>query len=199
LDDPSYFKHVRKEILPLMTAAPRCLEVGCASGRTLEWLKTKRLIEWTAGIDVQHGLEMSPLDWFQAGDAESMTLPEALDAVLCLDVLEHLRQPEKLLVRIREALKPDGFLILSVPNVANYRVAIRLLFGRWNYRDSGLLDRTHLRFFTRHSIVSLVESCGFRVELQRTTAYGADIPMRVLTLNQSPLFHFQYLIRARKA
>jgi 2-polyprenyl-3-methyl-5-hydroxy-6-metoxy-1,4-benzoquinol methylase len=198
MTDPAYFVRVRKEILPLMSPVKRCLEVGCASGRTLEWLRAKQLIEWAGGIDIERNLDMSPLDFFESGDVETVSLPGDLDAVLCLDVLEHLRDPKKLLVRLHESLNPTGFLITSIPNVANFRVAIPLLFGKWDYRDSGILDRTHLRFFTRRTAVELLESSGFRVEMIRSNAFGLDVPMRLLTFGKVPMFHAQYLLKARK-
>ena len=198
MTDPAYFVHVRKEILPLMSPVKRCFEVGCASGRTLEWLRAKQLIEWAGGIDIERNLDMSPLDFFESGDVESVSLPGNLDAVLCLDVLEHLRDPKKLLIRLHASLNSTGFLITSIPNVANYRVAIPLLFGKWVYRDSGILDRTHLRFFTRTTAVELLESSGFRIEMIRSNAFGIDIPMRLLTFGKVPMFHAQYLLKARK-
>jgi 2-polyprenyl-3-methyl-5-hydroxy-6-metoxy-1,4-benzoquinol methylase len=197
--DPSYFSHVRKEILPLMTPAKRCLEIGCGRGRTLEWLKAQGLIEWTGGIELQRDLDMSPLDYFQTGDVEQISFPSHLDAVLCLDILEHLKDPGAVLARLRSSLNDKGYIVASVPNVANYRVVLPLLFGKWTYRESGLLDRTHLRFFTRASAIAMFKEAGFEVEIVHSSAFGIDVPMRALTFGMVPMFHFQYIIRARKA
>lgn len=197
--DPNYFLNVRKEILPLVLPAKRCLELGCASGRTLEWLKQQGLIEWAGGIELERNLEMSPLDFFQSGDIEDVDFPVNLDAVLCLDILEHLKNPEAVVAKLRNALRTNGYIIASLPNIGNYRVVLPLLFGRWQYTDWGILDRTHLRFFDRASAIGLFENAGFQVDRVLTNEFGRfGRPMRYLTFNKVPMFHFQYLIRARK-
>ena len=85
------------------------------------------------------------------------------DVVVCADVLEHLPRPEELLARIRAWLAPGGHLFVSLPNVANVTVRAGLLLGRFPYAEKGILDRTHLRFYTRKSARRLLEEAGFRV------------------------------------
>lgn len=89
------------------------------------------------------------------------------DLILCLDVLEHLVDPWRVIARIHALLPDDGRVLASIPNVQNYRVAMRALSGKWHYRDSGLFDRTHLRFFSRRSAVALMTGTGLM-----QTAYG---------------------------
>jgi 2-polyprenyl-3-methyl-5-hydroxy-6-metoxy-1,4-benzoquinol methylase len=108
------------------------------------------------------------LDGFWAGNIESFT-PEiaagSLDALLCLDVLEHLIDPWATLARLAALLKPAAVAVISVPNVRNHRVVGKLLLhGRWDYEASGIMDRTHLRFFTRASATRLVADAGLTVE-----------------------------------
>lgn len=91
-------------------------------------------------------------------------LREQYDVLLFGDTLEHLRDPGALLARLRSRLRVDGRLVVSIPNVANWSMRLGLLFGRWEYKDRGLLDRTHLRFFTKQTAVRLLEEAGFRVE-----------------------------------
>ena len=85
------------------------------------------------------------------------------DVVILADVLEHLRRPEQTLRRMRDFLNPGGYAVVSVPNIANVRTRIGLLFGRFDYEDEGILDRTHLRFFTKRSAETMIRGAGFEV------------------------------------
>jgi 2-polyprenyl-3-methyl-5-hydroxy-6-metoxy-1,4-benzoquinol methylase len=90
--------------------------------------------------------------------------PGSLDAILCLDVLEHLVDPWAVVKRLSALLRPGGRLIVSVPNIRNWKFIRGLLFrGDFHYRDSGLLDRTHLRFFVRATAITLAASGGLTV------------------------------------
>jgi SAM-dependent methyltransferase len=80
------------------------------------------------------------------------------------DVLEHLRDPQRVLRLLERYLAPGGRLVVSLPNVANASVRVPLLFGRFNYADKGILDSTHVRLYTFETARALVESCGFSVE-----------------------------------
>jgi SAM-dependent methyltransferase len=106
------------------------------------------------------------LDQVFVGNVETMELPFApgsFDAVVCGDVLEHLREPERLLRQARGWLRPGGRLIASIPNVRHHTVVRALLAGNWTYESAGLLDRTHLQFFTRRAIEDLFRETGFAI------------------------------------
>lgn len=95
--------------------------------------------------------------------------------VVCADVLEHMPDPHVQLARL-VALQPGGAVFLiSVPNVANLWVRLHLLAGHFDYTERGILDRTHLRFFTRHTLVSLVESSGLQVESISPTSIPLEL------------------------
>src|SRR5262249_41242587 len=98
------------------------------------------------------------------GNIETMSdaeLPSArFDLILALDVLEHLINPWSAMRRIHGLLKPDGALVVRIPNVSHCSVSLALLRGRWDYAESGLMDRTHLRFFTEAGAKALVTSSG---------------------------------------
>lgn len=98
------------------------------------------------------------------------------DRILLLDVLEHLAHPETVLRQAASLLKPNGRLVVSVPNVANVTARLMLLFGAFEYRDRGILDRAHLRFFTPKTALRLVEGCGYEVARRRMTV----VPLEVL-------------------
>lgn len=207
--EPSYFRWVRHEIDPLLPAfSERVLEVGCGAGHTLEHLKQRRRAAWTCGIelvdDVAHDAE-TRVDQVLVGDVERLELPIAprsLDLILLLDVLEHLVDPWTTMARLAGLLRPGGHVIASIPNVRHHSVVLPLIVrGRWSYAPSGVLDRTHLRFFTRQSAIALVETTGLRVDAQRTTG----LPWPVAALDRlafgalRPFFELQYLLRARLA
>jgi tetratricopeptide (TPR) repeat protein len=99
------------------------------------------------------------------GDAETLALPfppGTFDCVICADVLEHLRDPWAFLARVRPLLAPQGLLLASIPNVQFVQVLWELAQGRWTYQPAGILDRTHLRFFTRREFRRALRAAGFQ-------------------------------------
>lgn len=169
-NDP-YFGNLRPEMMKFVPLGlGRVLELGCGSGVFGAALKRN-------GIREVVGIELSPsaarvarerLDRVIAADIERDTLDlpsDGFDCLVCNDVLEHLADPWAALNKLRPHLRADGWLIVSIPNVRHHRVVRRLIWpGQWRYEDDGILDRTHLRFFTRESARELVESAGFRIE-----------------------------------
>ena len=97
------------------------------------------------------------------------------DAIVFADVLEHLDDPGPMLRAARRWLRPEGTLLASIPNVANVAVRLSLLAGRFEYADRGILDRTHLRFFTRRSARRAIEAAGFRITGVRATPVPAEL------------------------
>jgi predicted TPR repeat methyltransferase len=113
-------------------------------------------------------------------DGISGPFRERFDVVVAGDVLEHLPRPEEILAALRPLLKADGVLLVSLPNVANVTVRIGLLFGRFAYAPRGILDRTHLRFFTKASGRSLLEENGYRVTSVCATAMPFELAVPAL-------------------
>jgi predicted TPR repeat methyltransferase len=109
-------------------------------------------------------------------------LPAAADAIVLADVLEHLRDAPSLLRLVRNALSKDGHLFVSVPNIANITVRLGLLFGIFEYRERGILDNTHLRFYTLRTIRREIESAGFRI----VAISGSSIPLRLIVSRHMP-------------
>ncbi len=165
-----YFERVRDEIEPLLPTAPkRILEIGSAAGGTLAWLKKKWPDCETVAIEGQHDLLpalQAVVDHAIIADLEE-PLPADLgkfDLILALDVLEHLRSPTDVLHKLASLLNHSGSIIVSVPNVANFRVLGPLVFKRqFRYADAGILDRTHMRFFTEESALEMMREAGLTV------------------------------------
>lgn len=123
--------------------------------------------------------QMAPLagryDDVVIADLEQIAhVPRGIDAVLLADVLEHLRAPEDLLRLAAANLADDGRIFISVPNVANLAIRLHLLAGKFEYQDRGILDRTHVRFFTRRTARRLVESAALRILHEEVT----PVPVR---------------------
>ena len=209
--DEDYFAHVRVDLLKLLPAGlDRVLEVGCGQGRSLKWLKENKGCRWIAGIEIFSEAAKwakDHLDALYEGNVETMGIPikdSSLDAILCLDVLEHMVDPWSVLLKLQRLLKPDGILLASIPNVRNFRVLIPLFFqGKWEYQESGgIMDKTHLRFFTKRSVVQLIESAGFEIELVKSNGLEPGTKARIVNLLTfglfQPFFEIQYLIKAIK-
>jgi SAM-dependent methyltransferase len=207
--EEQYFRNVRSEILPLLPATlNRVLEIGCGEGFTLEHLRRTGRCRWTGGIELFPDAARRAhqrVDEVYQGNIEHMDLPippSSVDAILCLDVLEHLVDPWSVIGKLHRLLAPGGIVVASIPNVRHFRVLFPLLFqGRWDYTSSGLLDRTHLRFFTKRSAIALMECSGLRVDAVGAT--GLDGPrsrlLNSLTFSLArPWLEFQFLLRARR-
>jgi 2-polyprenyl-3-methyl-5-hydroxy-6-metoxy-1,4-benzoquinol methylase len=151
-----------------LAPASRVFDVGCytgglaasltAAGHTVIGLEkdpeAARIAE-RLGVSVRCGDIEDPA-WMASLDLEA-------DAILLLDVLEHLRDPGLFLRQIRPLLHQGGRLLVTGPNVAYWGLRKSLLFGKWEYGDAGLMDRTHLRFFTRSTWITMLEDTGYRV------------------------------------
>lgn len=152
------------KIVRLVRQGWRVLDVGCGAGR-LAALMT------SVGATVT-GLEREPraaalarnlcARVFEADLEQEIPLDrnERFDAIVCADVLEHMVRPDRVLARLTQHLGDRGVVIVSLPNVAHYTVRIGLLRGRFDYEPSGILDRTHLRFFTRTGALQLLAHAG---------------------------------------
>lgn len=165
-----YFSIFRKEMVQYVpTDAKFILEIGCGEGHLAAHLKSTMNTEvW--GIEYepdQAALAASKLDKVLAGDALIMldNVPDNyFDTVICNDVLEHLYDPYSVLAKIKSKLKPNGTVISSLPNVRYFRNLSDLIFNKnWDYTANGILDVTHIRFFTCKSIVKMYENAGFEI------------------------------------
>jgi 2-polyprenyl-3-methyl-5-hydroxy-6-metoxy-1,4-benzoquinol methylase len=164
-----YYDTARREILPwLPSKLSRLLDVGCGTGASTAAVKEVRDVAWAGGVEFVEEVAVQAkarFDRVWAGDAAAAPLeaeiPAAsLDLVLCLDVLEHMADPWALVRRLSAFIAPSGRLIVSVPNIRHWKFIWRLLArGDFAYRDAGLLDRTHLRFFVRATAIELA-TCG---------------------------------------
>jgi 2-polyprenyl-3-methyl-5-hydroxy-6-metoxy-1,4-benzoquinol methylase len=165
-----YFGETRPEMLPFVPEnCRRLLDVGCGMGAFGASLKQTRQIEvW--GVELVSSvaaIAKTKLDRVITGLFEPETeLPGgAFDCIVFNDVLEHMIAPEQAIRYAKTLLAPGGAVLASIPNVRTLPVLWQLVVrGRWEYGDCGLLDKTHLRFFTRSSILKMFEDEGYTVK-----------------------------------
>ena len=164
------------------------LDLGCGAGTAARFLRasgntvfgvTSSSTEAEQAAKVIAGVEVADLDAL-------MELPfggRRFDVVLLGDVLEHLKFPHTLLCLARGALKTEGRLYVSLPNVANVRVRLGLLCGNFRYEESGILDKTHLRFFTLVTARGLLTQAGYCIEAECYSNWNwCLLPSRILRL-----------------
>jgi len=156
------------KILRQVSPASNVLEIGCATGYMTQYLKEELSCTITA-IEVDQAaasLARPFCNELIVGNVEQLDLASLLsrkrfDYIILADILEHLIHPEGVLSKLRSFLKEDGSLLISIPNSTHASLALDLMDGKWDYRQTGLLDATHLRFFTLSSFLSLLERTGF--------------------------------------
>jgi methionine biosynthesis protein MetW len=169
-------------IAGMIPRGARVLDVGCGTGSITKLIQdncdaqvigiepefARADLAKTRGVNVRTGyLDRQTID--QLG---------LFDVLLFADVLEHLPNPQAILLLAREALKPGGFVIISVPNIAHWSVRIDIARGRFQYQAYGIMDATHLRWFTAATAKSFVASAGFKITEYRATA-GFTLPANV--------------------
>lgn len=201
-------------IARMVGAGKRVLDVGCATGYIAEVLRELGCSVSGIEYDADTGEQARPyLDKLVIGDVERVDLVAefgagCFDVVIYGDVLEHLVDPVAVLVKTRDLLARGGAVVASIPNVAHGAVRLSLLAGEFAYRETGLLDNTHLRFFTAATVGSLFRDAGYTpVELRRTrigvfeTEIGVragDFPPAVvdLVLDDPEATTYQFVVAA---
>ena len=212
-----YYENIRTDLVEMINSREQdeihVLEIGCGTGETLGYIKKMYPnshvcgIEYVASVAEKAKPELSVI----CGDVENMEIPfeeESFDYIVCGDVIEHLRDPEVTIEKLKRFLKPNGCIIASIPNLMQAEVIYDLLRGYFSYRDSGILDRTHLRFFTEKEIQKMFLRLGFSIEEMNrrivkghTTQELKDFYDKLLSIDglaaREQFDTFQYLVRAK--
>lgn len=187
------------------------LEVGCGLGTTLNTIKYKFSNANVYGIELVRDVAKyaSVFTDVRCGDIETMELDyprDYFDYIIFGDVLEHLRNPIAVLERLKPYIKKDGCILTSIPNVMNISVIFELLSGKWEYRDSGILDRTHLRFFTLETIKTMFSKAGYdicevyanrNVKVENIPEWFKNMLKKYNFAPIEQFSVFQYLVKAR--
>lgn len=185
----SYFEGCRADYVDALPATPEAaiLEIGCASGGTGALALERGKCATYVGVELNPAaaeIAGHKLTQVLTGNVEEMELPfkpASFDALIVSEVLEHLIDPWKVMQRLAPLVKPGGLVFASSPNISHYSVILRLLQGRWELTDKGVMDRTHLRWFTPALFADLFEQAGFQVtEVRPVTPFAG----RTRTLNR---------------
>ena len=213
----------RTELIDLITEPPnRILEIGCGAGATGLALKQKfQDIEYV-GVECDEGavkIAQTRLDRVILLDIENVQLDtiglnkEYFDLIICADILEHLYDPWKMLSDLRYNITPDGKILASIPNIQHISIINNLLNDSWTYSKFGLLDATHIRFFTLSEITKMFNGTGYKMlqcshpvqpEIESVKEWPTDLDfgkfvIKNVTRNEaSKFFVFQYFIIAQK-
>ncbi|AMM40511.1 Methyltransferase type 11 domain protein [Candidatus Desulfofervidus auxilii] len=218
--DIDYYRQERKDVEALIPKeARRILDVGCGEGILGKRLLEKGVKE-VVGVEIEQAVcekARENLSIVICGNIEEIDLPfeeKYFDCIVFADILEHLKDPLSVVKKLKKHLKDSGVVVASIPNVRYYQVINMLVDGYWTYGDYGILDRTHLRFFTKKEILALFKNAGFEI----TTIAGNVDPKYYTVCNSTQaeisfgrislkdlsseeikdLFVFQYLIKARQ-
>jgi 2-polyprenyl-3-methyl-5-hydroxy-6-metoxy-1,4-benzoquinol methylase len=195
--DPSDLKTSAAQIIRLSGGSKRVLEVGCACGYITRHLKDRNHRVTAIEINEEAATLAKPFcDRIIVADVERddvlAQINGKFDVIILGDILEHLIEPQEVLNACRDKLEEDGCVILSVPNVAYWKQRIRLLFSSFDYTDEGILDKSHLRFFTLRSAKEMIDKCGFSIEYAGTTS--THMP-KVLTELLPSLLAYQFVFK----
>lgn len=205
----NYYNLIRDDLIQMVEGDNnRILDIGCGGGQTGWALKKSGKAKEVIGIELVEGpakRAKTMLDKVIHGDVEEMTLsfpPEYFDYIILGDVVEHLIDPWRVIKQLSRFLSPEGFLIASIPNITHWRILKDLvLLDKWEYQKAGILDKGHLRFFTRQAILRMFKESGFKVvsmlvNISQTKrvkflySFTPNMFRRFLTM--------QYLVKAQK-
>ncbi len=177
----NYYAHIRADLFSYLDkGCNEILDVGCAEGWTGLALLQQGYASNVVGLEIHKpaaDIAKSNLNEVYCADIESYDFRNLgrnrFDYVICADVLEHLRDPWELVSKIHSCLKREGKLIISLPNVRHYSISLSLLLrGSWNYVQAGILDSTHLRFFTKASAMSLFNKEEYHLDMFEAHFFG---------------------------
>jgi 2-polyprenyl-3-methyl-5-hydroxy-6-metoxy-1,4-benzoquinol methylase len=223
-----YYKFARSEVTQVILErgikAKRILELGCASGETGKALKQAMTADYYAGIELEEAVAeeaRAKLDHVICADIEKTPIGQlgleekSFDLLVALDVLEHLVNPWDVLTQLVHMLKPGGHAAFSIPNIQNISILTDLINGKWTYTSAGILDATHLRFFTFESMQELLRGAGLTVvdwrakinppiDLQNVREFGnryEDSKVSIAPLSKADviqLYTYQYILIGRR-
>ena len=204
-----YHSSIRTDIVPLVPVVDTLLDVGGGTGATARHIRDVGRARRIGVMDAVVDDHRTGLDFASSANLNDLAEVEAFlaaegpfDAVLMLDVLEHLVDPWSTVDVFARHLRPGGVMIASIPNIRHLSVSARLLFGNsWRYAEAGLLDRTHLRFFVRETAIELMDRPGLAIDRVEPSPIGSRKYRLANALSFGllrSLFTLQYFVVARR-
>lgn len=202
-----YYGQIRTDLLKLLPQdikIEKSLDVGCGLGKTSAYLKSKYKIKETVGIEYVPEIAQAAkanIDRVYSLSVDQDELPfskDEFDLILLADILEHLVDPWIVLKNLTSYLNKDGLVLISTPNVQHFRIFLNLIKGKWEYKEAGVLDKTHLRFFTKKSLIELLSIADLEItdiiyKMGSLTSFLNKITFRIF----QGFLTYQYLILAQ--
>ncbi len=214
---PAYSILVRRDILDLLDNVQKVgltvLDVGCSCGGNLMYIKKRNATARLYGIELNPHTAAVAANYGEvyAEDLEKIHRPEwqgKFDYIICGDILEHLYDPWTVVQKLADLLKDGGSMLVSLPNIGFVGEVYNLLNGHFQYKDAGILDRTHLRFFTHESACQMLEAAGLVIKKQVKTTMGLSreqqnfyeglINNPQYSGRKDELLAYQWIFKARK-
>jgi SAM-dependent methyltransferase len=186
-----YYEGLNEKLFGAIPPSRKVLELGCAAGRLGQLYKQLHPQTIWIGVDCNPGALQQAAQRLDAtfqvnlDDANLDAVGNGFDCVVMGDLLEHLKQPEKLLETLARITTPDASLACCVPNMGHVSIMERMLLGDLSYDQNGLLDRTHLRFLSRSSLFKMLLDAGWLPTLQDAYVVGHPQPALVEKLKEA--------------
>lgn len=199
--------NIDRQSVSLIREGSRVLEIGCATGFVGEYLikdKNCNVVGIELGKEESREAEKK-LSLVFCGNIEDEKIVKDIaklrkfDVIYASALVEHLKDPWEALRNWQKFMNKDGYLIITTSNIAHWTIRLNLLRGRFSYEDYGILDNTHLRFFTPVTFKKLVEDCGYKIEYFAIDPVGGGFPRisKYLSKLFPDIFAYQMLIKAR--
>lgn len=178
----------------------KILDIGCNQGFIGQALRERKWKGFITGVDIddywRRFIFENGYTRFLNLDVEKdlLKIKEKFDAIVFSDVLEHLKNPSKVLINSKKIIKEDGLFLISLPNVANFFMRINLLLGNFNYLNYGILDKSHLHFYTYKTARNLVMSANLMTIEESCTPMPTPL-VNNLFAYKKPFFFVYYIAR----
>lgn len=211
-----YSTSIRKELLNYVNykkSELAILDVGCAAGSNFTYIKAKNNSAILCGIELCESSANIAKKFADVRNEnlEKMDISEwegKFDYIIMGDIIEHLIDPWSALLKMKKLLKYNGEILASIPNIMNADTIFHILNGNFTYSSAGVLDRTHMRFFTKNEIEKLFNSCGFNAEFIGTNSISVDDPkvnefaneilkLNTINIDVKDFYTLQYLVKAK--
>ena len=197
---------VHQKIIELIGKNKKVLDVGCFEGILSEKMKQNNCTVVGVEIDVDAAKKAKTYcEELIIGDVEMIQLnpkfENYFDIIVFADILEHLTNPLAVLKRFKRYLNDDGYVIISLPNIANWKIRLQLLLGNFEYDDYGILDSGHLRFFNEKNTKKMIRDAGFKISKFDLTVGDVKRFSNIfysMGMIWPNMLAFQFLIIARK-
>lgn len=210
-----YYSNIRLDLVRLIQKKDKelkVLEIGAAYGETLYYIKNSGIASEVVGVDLfkdeQHPERYKQLDNFIFGDIQSLNMEQYydyFDIILLPDVLEHIIEPLPVLEKVKQMIKQEGEIIISVPNIRHFSAFVKIFIkGNFEYQDSGIFDFTHMRFYCKSDLIRLVEKANYKVQLVEGSIKNYDKNSITKIINRltfglfEEFFSIQYFVKVKK-